>query len=103
MIGTTIGPLCEELVFRGFMQPLFVRTLGPLVGILITAALFGSLHLAQNQFTWQSGLLITAAGAAFGWMRHISNSTRASTLMHSAYNLAYFLAAFSQTGNLTNK
>ncbi len=103
LIGTTIGPLCEELVFRGFMQPLFVRTLGPVVGILITAALFGSLHLAQNQFTWQSGVLITAAGAAFGWMRYISNSTRASTLMHSAYNFTYFLAAFSQTGNFTNK
>ncbi len=103
VIGITIGPLCEEFVFRGFMQPLFVRTLGPLVGILVTSALFGSLHLAQNQFTWQSGLLITAAGVAFGWMRQVSGSTRASTLMHSAYNFTYFLAAFSQTGNIANK
>jgi hypothetical protein len=103
VIGTTVGPLCEEFVFRGFVQPLFVRTLGPVVGILITAALFGSLHLAQNGFAWQSGLLIMLAGVAFGWMRHISGSTRASTLMHSAYNFTYFLAAFSQTGNLTNK
>lgn len=103
LIGTTIGPLCEEFVFRGFIQPLFVRSLGPVVGILITAALFGSLHLAQNSFAWQSGLLITLAGVAFGWMRHISGSTRASVLMHSAYNFTYFLAAFSQTGNLTNK
>ena len=103
LIGTTVGPLCEEFVFRGFMQPLFVRTLGPMFGILVTAALFGSLHLAQNQFTWQSGLLITVAGVAFGWMRQVSGSTRASTLMHSAYNFTYFLAAFSQTGNFTNK
>jgi uncharacterized protein len=103
LIGTTVGPLCEEFVFRGFMQPLFVRTLGPLFGILVTSALFGSLHLAQNQFTWQSGLLITVAGVAFGWMRQLSGSTRASTLMHSAYNFTYFLAAFSQTGNITNK
>jgi uncharacterized protein len=102
-IGITVGPLCEEFVFRGFMQPLFVRTLGPVVGILVTSALFGSLHLAQNQFTWQSGLLITLAGVAFGWMRQVSGSTRASTLMHSAYNFTYFLAAFSQTGNITNK
>jgi hypothetical protein len=103
LIGTTIGPLCEEFVFRGFIQPLFVRSLGPVVGILITAALFGSLHLAQNSFAWQAGLLIMLAGVAFGWMRHISGSTRASTLMHSAYNFTYFLAAFSQTGHLTNK
>jgi len=103
LIGTTVGPLCEEFVFRGFMQPLFVRSLGPVLGILITSALFGSLHLAQNGFAWQSGLLITLAGVAFGWMRQISGSTRASTLMHSAYNFTYFLAAFSQTGNFTNK
>lgn len=103
LIGITIGPLCEEFVFRGFMQPLFVRSLGPIAGILITAALFGSLHLAQNQFAWQSGLLIMLAGVAFGWMRHVSGSTRASTLMHSAYNCTYFLAAFSQTGHITHK
>jgi membrane protease YdiL (CAAX protease family) len=103
LIGTTVGPLCEEFVFRGFMQPLFVRSLGPVVGILITAALFGSLHLAQNKFAWQSGLLIMLAGVAFGWMRQVSGSTRASTLMHSAYNFTYFMAAFSQTGNITHK
>jgi membrane protease YdiL (CAAX protease family) len=102
IVGITIGPLCEELVFRGFMQPVFVRSLGPAIGILITAVLFGSLHLAQNQFAWQSGLVITLAGVAFGWMRQLSGSTRASTLMHSAYNFTYFLAAFSQTGNTTH-
>ncbi len=103
LIGTTIGPLCEEFVFRGFIQPLFVRSLGPVIGITITAALFGSLHLAQNGFAWQAGLVITFAGIAFGWMRQVSGSTRASTLMHSGYNFIVFVAAFSQTGNLTNK
>jgi membrane protease YdiL (CAAX protease family) len=92
LVGTTVGPLCEELVFRGFMQPVFVRSLGPVLGILITAMLFGSLHLAQNGFAWQSGVLITLAGMAFGWMRHVTGSTKASTLMHSAYNFLYFLA-----------
>jgi membrane protease YdiL (CAAX protease family) len=103
IIGVTLGPLCEELVFRGFMQPVFVRTLGPVLGILVTAVFFGSLHLAQNGFAWQSGLLITLAGMAFGWMRHLSGSTKASTLMHSAYNFTFFLAVFSQSGTIANK
>jgi hypothetical protein len=103
IIGTTLGPLCEELVFRGFMQPVFVRSLGPVFGILITAVLFGSLHLAQNGFAWQSGLLITMAGMAFGWMRHLSGSTKASTLMHAAYNFTFFVAVFSQPGNIAHK
>jgi len=92
----TVGPLCEELVFRGFMQPVFVRSAGATFGILITAICFGSLHLAQNGFAWQSGVLIAIAGIAFGWMRQLSGSTRASTLMHSAYNFTIFLPVFFQ-------
>jgi membrane protease YdiL (CAAX protease family) len=103
IIGSTIGPLCEELVFRGFMQPVFVRTLGPALGILVTAVCFGALHLAQNGFAWQSGALITIAGISFGWMRQASGSTKASTLMHSAYNFTIFLPVFFQTGTIANK
>ncbi len=98
LLGVTLAPLCEELVFRGFMQPVFVRSLGPGIGIAVTAVLFGSLHLAQNGFAWQSGLLITFAGLAFGWMRHISKSTKASTVMHASYNMVLFMAAFSSPG-----
>jgi membrane protease YdiL (CAAX protease family) len=98
ILGTTLGPLCEELVFRGFMQPVIVRSVGPVLGILITALLFGGMHLAQNGFAWQSGLLITLAGVAFGWVRHITDSTRASALMHMAYNLTFFMALLGQQG-----
>ena len=91
IMGTTIGPLCEELVFRGFMQPVLVRSLGPALGILVTAIVFGALHLSQNAFTWQAGVLIALAGMAFGWMRQLSGSTRASTLMHASYNFTFFL------------
>jgi uncharacterized protein len=103
ILGTTLGPLCEELVFRGFVQPVVVRSVGAVSGIIITALLFGSMHLAQNGFAWQSGLLITAAGAAFGWMRHLSGSTRASTLMHMSYNLTFFMALLGQQGTVPAK
>ena len=42
VFGTTLGPFFEELAFRGFMQPLFVRTLGVVPGILLAAAAFGA-------------------------------------------------------------
>lgn len=103
ILGSTLGPLCEELVFRGFMQPVIVRSLGPARGIFVTALLFGCLHLAQNGFAWQSGLLITLAGVAFGWVRHITQSTRASTLMHMGYNLTFFMALLGQQGTIPAK
>jgi len=96
IFGTTLGPLCEELAFRGFLQPLLVRSFGAAAGILGAAVPFGLLHLQQYGFSWRHALLITLAGAAFGWMRHITNSTRASTLMHASYNGLFFLALLAQ-------
>jgi len=96
IFGTTLGPLCEELAFRGLMQPLFTRTFGPIPGILLAALPFGLLHLQQYGWSWRHGLLITAAGAAFGWMRHRTGSTKASTIMHMAYNCTFFLALVAQ-------
>ena len=88
--GVTVGPLCEELAFRGLMQPLFIRSLGVAPGIFLSALGFGLLHLPQYGFDWQHGVLITLAGAGFGWMRWISGSTLGSTIMHAAYNATLF-------------
>jgi len=90
LFAVTLGPLCEELAFRGFIQPLLVRSLGALPGIFATAVPFGLLHLQQNAFSWRHGLLITLAGVVFGWVRHRSGSTRAAAIMHAAYNGTFF-------------
>src|SRR5262249_44868005 len=95
ILGVTLGPVCEELAFRGFLQPLLERSLGAAPAILLSGAGFGLLHLPQYGFSWQHAVLITAAGAAFGWMRYASRSTFGSTLMHSAYNLTLFAGYFA--------
>jgi membrane protease YdiL (CAAX protease family) len=58
--------------------------------------LFGLLHFPEYGNSWRHALLITAAGAAFGWMRHATGSTKASALMHAAYNALFFAALFTQ-------
>ena len=40
------------------------------------------------------------AGAAFGWMRHATGSTRAATIMHASYNALFFFALFAQRKDL---
>lgn len=95
IFGVTLGPVCEELAFRGFMQPLFLRSLGVAPGIVLSGLAFGLLHLPQYGYTWQHGVLITLAGVGFGWMRSASGSTLGSTIMHSAYNLTLFLGFFA--------
>jgi CAAX protease family protein len=96
IFGLTLAPLAEELGFRGFLQPLLVRSLGPTQGILAAAIPFGLLHFPEYGNSWRHALLITLAGAAFGWMRYRTGSTRASTLMHASYNALEFIAYFAQ-------
>ena len=98
IFGVTIGPLCEELAFRGFLQPLLVRSFGAVSGILIAAVPFGLLHFQEYGYSWRHVLLVSLAGAAFGWMRHATGSTLAATLMHSSYN-ALFFSAFMAKGS----
>ena len=100
IFGMTVGPLCEELIFRGFLQPLLVRTFGPPLGILLAALPFGLMHLPEYGYSWRHGVLIMTAGTAFGWVRHRTASTRASTLVHAVYNGTFFLAMLTQWKNL---
>jgi membrane protease YdiL (CAAX protease family) len=100
VFGITMGPICEELAFRGFLQPLLVRSLGAVPGIVLAAVPFGLLHYQEYGNSWRHALIVAAAGAAFGWMRHATGSTKASALMHASYNALFFVAAMSQRTDL---
>ena len=93
--GVLVAPLAEELAFRGFLQPLIVRSFGAIAGICLTALLFGMLHWEQNSKSWWHVGIISLAGVAFGVLRHLSGSTKTSTLAHVAYNSTLFLAYFA--------
>lgn len=90
--AATVGPVCEEIAFRGFLMPLLVRSLGAPAGILLSALPFALLHGPQYGWSWRHVLLITAAGAAFGYTRHRTGSTAAAAVVHAAYNATFFVA-----------
>lgn len=92
-----IGPLCEELAFRGFLMPLLMRSLGPLAGIVLTAVLFGVMHGYEYEWSWRHMLLITIVGVVLGWVRHDTGSTAASTFMHATFNLTQLIAFLAQS------
>jgi membrane protease YdiL (CAAX protease family) len=103
LFGITLAPMVEELLFRGFLQPVLVGVIGVFPGILLTSVMFGLLHLAQNAYIWQSGVLIMLVGFVLGTIRHLSGSTRASTIVHIAYNSLPFLALLVDGNPLVKK
>lgn len=96
ILVVVLGPISEELAFRGFLMPLLIRSLGPAAGIVLTGIIFGSVHGYEYQWSWQFMLLISLAGCVFGWARYKTQSTVTSALMHSTFNLAQFAAFLVQ-------
>jgi hypothetical protein len=92
LMAVTIAPLFEEMIFRGFIQPLLTRTLGALAAIAITAAIFGALHAPEYSYAWQYVASIGLAGAVFGWLRARTNSIIPCVIMHGSFNLASVIA-----------
>jgi uncharacterized protein len=84
--AVTAAPLFEELFFRGLLQPLLVRDLGVVAGILLSAVPFALLHGPEFAWSWRHVLLIAIAGAGFAVKRHTSGSLGAATVTHAAYN-----------------
>lgn len=98
VFGITLGPLFEELAFRGFLQPLLVRSVGAVAGVLLAAVPFGLLHYQEYGNSWRHALVISLAGASFGAMRQLTGSTRAAALMHASYNAFFFVVLFARRG-----
>lgn len=90
ILATTLAPLFEELLFRGFLLPLLLRTFGTVAGIVLCSLPFTVLHGPQYQWTWQHLVLLFCASAVFCLVRIRTGSTAASTLVHATYNLTFF-------------
>lgn len=92
IMAITLAPFFEELLFRGFLQPLLSKTFGAIVGILLTAAIFGGLHAPEYSYAWQYAVAITLVGAVLGWVRYRSGSIIPGTVLHGAFNTVAVIA-----------
>jgi len=95
--AVVVGPVFEELLFRGFLQPLLERALGAWPAILLAATGFALLHGQEYQWAWQQLLVVGLAGAAFGYARYKTGSTAAGALLHGGYNLTFFVGYLIQS------
>ncbi|WP_319430021.1 CPBP family intramembrane glutamic endopeptidase [Mycobacterium sp. RTGN5] len=87
----------EEMLFRGVLQTLAVRAIGPTVGPLVQAAAFGLWHIPDARRVGDpvfGTVVVTAmAGWVFGWLAKRSGSLLAPVLAHAAFNESAAVAA----------
>ncbi len=86
LFAITLGPLMEEIFFRGFLYPVIARRLGAVWGVLLTAFLFGLVHSPQYGYSWSAVLIIILVGVVLTTVRAVTKSVASSFLAHVGYN-----------------
>jgi membrane protease YdiL (CAAX protease family) len=76
----------EELFFRGWMQNLLERRVGPVRALLITSVLFGLSHFNKRaaHFNWRYVLLAFLAGIFYGRAWRQERRVGASAITHAS-------------------
>lgn len=100
-IAVLIAPLVEETVFRGYLYPLFAKSLGVAPGIVITGVLFGLMHAPQLGWTWELVAMLIGVGIVFTLARAKAGTVLASFLLHLAYNSTFAISAIVATHGFT--
>jgi membrane protease YdiL (CAAX protease family) len=91
VFAITLGPLMEELFFRGFLYPVLARRMGVGWGIFFTALPFGLIHMFQYGYAWGVVLLIFLMGVVCTAVRAATGSVASSFLVHVGYNATEML------------
>ena len=92
--GVLIGPICEEIIFRGIIQEGFIHTYGGRAALLYAALIFGVIHLLPLQ-------VINAflAGILLGWIYWRTRSLWLVMLLHIINNFVAFQYADLDTSS----
>src|SRR4051794_5793177 len=76
-----VGPICEEILFRGFMYRGWAQHLNPVLAISLSSVVFALVHF-DNSMVWHF-----VCGVLFGWLRWRFNSIWAPVAAHTTSNL----------------
>ena len=72
----------EEMLFRGVLQGVLTRWLGPEIGLAGASVLFGLIHLISPTYAVVAGLM----GAYLGWLWQVSDNLLVPIVVHAVYD-----------------
>lgn len=115
-LGVLVAPFVEEILFRGFIYPVFERRLsqwwgsppgdasssffkkiawGQAAAIGLTGLLFALLHVSQLWGSWAGTALIFGVGITLSTVRALTGSVLPCFLIHLSYNSTICLLFFA--------
>jgi membrane protease YdiL (CAAX protease family) len=80
MVGLTPG-ICEELLFRGYVQTRLTQRIGAVFGVLLTSLVFAGFHMDLVHST-----AVIAIGVYLGWLSWASGSIFPAMIGHFVNN-----------------
>lgn len=91
-------PVSEELVFRGLIQQVFARNMGPVAAFLLTGLLFGAVHLNAHLL-----ISISFFGIFLSFVFYATANLAYTIIAHSLFNtIALLQLTFSDAADTTD-
>lgn len=87
-----VPALCEELVFRGTVLPAFARSVGGALAVVVSAVLFGAIHMDFTSGDLYRIPFTFTVGVALGLLRLFTGSLVPPVLAHATLNTITFSA-----------
>ncbi|MBE1160041.1 CPBP family intramembrane glutamic endopeptidase [Dyella acidiphila] len=97
IVAVTVGPMIEELMFRGVLLSALMHRLSMLWSVVLCSCLFGAVHLAGLDFQWYAVPNLILLAAVLCWLRLKSASLWPAVIAHGVYNLFALIALFAAT------
>jgi CAAX protease family protein len=90
-----VGPIGEEITFRGFLYRGWVRSGSVVTPILVLTLLWTAMHV---QYDWFGMSQVFLTGLVLGWLRWLSGSTALTIVLHMLVNLEATIETFVKVG-----
>lgn len=92
-----VVPIVEEAIFRGVLLSGLMRRMHVLLAVLLSALIFGAVHLPDFKFAWYPIPTLVLLGLLLAWLRVHSRSIWPSITAHATNNLVAAVTWFVVT------
>ena len=87
-----VGPIVEELLFRGFVQRIFARNMSGALAVALAGVLFGLSHFSIAVLPG-----VVSLGVLYGYIYHATRSLWCPIMAHAVFNFSSLLRLHAAT------